>query len=297
MTTLGRWLESRPSAARRAARHRRRPRRGHALRPGAGRADPRRRARGDRRPVDGARRRDRRPPGRGRGSVHASRVAGGGVRDGRAATAPGPASTGARTSRTAARPGLGPDRDRHLCVGDRPPCQPRRLRGAGHHDRARRAGASGRHARPVRDGHRDLAVRAGRCRSPVPTSSWRSCCAKGRTRRLAAEWDAAETDLLTAADLARALGDVVAEAEATLLMAHMTWDPVRWSGTLADRLESLLDQAATGRGDGPGPRPGVSRRRHLSGRGDRRGPAFDRASPGPPRVSSISSRPAMRPRS
>jgi hypothetical protein len=63
---------------------------------------------------------------------------------------------------------------------------------------------------------------------------------QARTRRLAAEWDAAETDLLTAADLARALGDVVAEAEAALLMAHMTWDPVRWGGTLADRLESLL---------------------------------------------------------
>ena len=63
---------------------------------------------------------------------------------------------------------------------------------------------------------------------------------QGRTRRLAAEWDAAESDLLTAAELARALGDVVAEAEATLLMAHMTWDPVRWGGTLADRLESLL---------------------------------------------------------
>ena len=63
---------------------------------------------------------------------------------------------------------------------------------------------------------------------------------QGRTRRLAAEWDAAERDLRTAADLARTLGDVVAEADATLLMAHMTWDPVRWGGTLEDRLESLL---------------------------------------------------------
>jgi AAA ATPase domain len=63
---------------------------------------------------------------------------------------------------------------------------------------------------------------------------------QGRTRRLAAEWDAAEVDLLTAADLALALGDVVAEAEAALLMAHMTWDPVRWGGTLADRLASVL---------------------------------------------------------
>ena len=38
---------------------------------------------------------------------------------------------------------------------------------------------------------------------------------QGRTRRLAAEWDAAESDLRTAAELAQALGDVVAEAEAT----------------------------------------------------------------------------------
>ncbi len=63
---------------------------------------------------------------------------------------------------------------------------------------------------------------------------------QARARRLAAEWDAAERDLRAAAELAQTLGDVVAEAEATLLMAHMCWDPVRWNGTLADRLESLL---------------------------------------------------------
>lgn len=63
---------------------------------------------------------------------------------------------------------------------------------------------------------------------------------QARARRLAAEWDAAEADLRAAAELAQTLGDVMAEAEATLLMAHMSWDPVRWNGTLAERLEVLL---------------------------------------------------------
>ncbi|MET0160123.1 MAG: amidohydrolase family protein, partial [Acidimicrobiales bacterium] len=63
----------------------------------------------------------------------------------------------ARTPRTTARPGLGPGRDRHVCGGDRPPCDPRRLRRTGDHDRARCAGASRGRARPVRNGHRDRA--------------------------------------------------------------------------------------------------------------------------------------------
>jgi hypothetical protein len=65
---------------------------------------------------------------------------------------------------------------------------------------------------------------------------------QGRARRLAAEWDDAEADLRAAAALAESLGDVVAEAEAALLMAHITWDPTRWDGNLCGRLVSLLQR-------------------------------------------------------
>jgi hypothetical protein len=65
---------------------------------------------------------------------------------------------------------------------------------------------------------------------------------QGRLRRLAAEWDDAEADLRAAVEVAENLGDVVAEAEATLLMAHITWDPQRWDGTLRSRLVSLLER-------------------------------------------------------
>jgi hypothetical protein len=65
---------------------------------------------------------------------------------------------------------------------------------------------------------------------------------QGRARRLAAEWDDAEADLREAAELAEHLGDVVAEAEAALLMAHITWDPKRWDGNLCGRLVSLLQR-------------------------------------------------------
>jgi hypothetical protein len=65
---------------------------------------------------------------------------------------------------------------------------------------------------------------------------------QGRVRRLAAEWDDAEADLRAAVELAESLGDVVAEAEAALLMAHITWDPERWDGSLCGRLASLLQR-------------------------------------------------------
>ena len=65
---------------------------------------------------------------------------------------------------------------------------------------------------------------------------------QGRVRRLAAEWDDAEADLRAAVEVAETLGDVLAEAEATLLIAHVTWDPARWDGTLRSRLVSLLER-------------------------------------------------------
>jgi len=65
---------------------------------------------------------------------------------------------------------------------------------------------------------------------------------QGRVRRLAAAWDDAEADLRAAVEIAETLGDVLAEAEATLLIAHVTWDPARWGGTLRSRLVSLLDR-------------------------------------------------------
>ncbi len=64
----------------------------------------------------------------------------------------------------------------------------------------------------------------------------------GRVRRLAADWDGAEADLREAVKVAATLGDVAAEAEATLLMAHITWDPQRWGGSLRARLVSLLER-------------------------------------------------------
>ena len=68
---------------------------------------------------------------------------------------------------------------------------------------------------------------------------------QGRVRRLAAEWDDAEADLRAAVEVAESLGDVLAEAEATLLIAHVTWDPARWDGTLRSRLVSLLERVPT----------------------------------------------------
>ena len=68
---------------------------------------------------------------------------------------------------------------------------------------------------------------------------------QGRVRRLAAEWDDAEADLRATVEVAESLGDVLAEAEATLLIAHVTWDPARWSSTVRSRLVSLLDRVPT----------------------------------------------------
>ena len=65
---------------------------------------------------------------------------------------------------------------------------------------------------------------------------------QGRLRRLSAQWNEAEEDLRAAVEAAEVLGDLVAETEATLLMAHMTWDPQRWGGTLEDRLASLVER-------------------------------------------------------
>jgi hypothetical protein len=55
-------------------------------------------------------------------------------------------------------------------------------------------------------------------------------------------WDAAEADLVAAADAARAAGDVAGEAEATLAMGWISWDPDRFGGSLDRRLERLLGE-------------------------------------------------------
>jgi hypothetical protein len=58
---------------------------------------------------------------------------------------------------------------------------------------------------------------------------------------LAGRWDEAERLYLAAADQALADGNLVAEAEAVLAMARLTWDPGRFAGTLDARMARIVD--------------------------------------------------------
>jgi hypothetical protein len=58
---------------------------------------------------------------------------------------------------------------------------------------------------------------------------------------LAGRWDAAERLYVTAADRALADGNLVAEAEAALAMARLTWDPGRFGGRLEARMARIVD--------------------------------------------------------
>jgi hypothetical protein len=58
---------------------------------------------------------------------------------------------------------------------------------------------------------------------------------------LAGDWDDAERIYVAAAEDARSRDDVVAEAEVSLVMARLTWDPSRFEGALEARMRRLLD--------------------------------------------------------
>lgn len=73
-----------------------------------------------------------------------------------------------------------------------------------------------------------------------PTARAELLIRRGQLRRQSADWDGAQRDLSEAADLAARSGDYTLEAEALLLIAHVTWDPASLDGSLAQRLASLL---------------------------------------------------------
>jgi hypothetical protein len=58
---------------------------------------------------------------------------------------------------------------------------------------------------------------------------------------LGGRWDDAERVYATAADRARADGDLVAEAEVALAMARLTWDPGRFGGQLETHVARIVD--------------------------------------------------------
>ena len=65
---------------------------------------------------------------------------------------------------------------------------------------------------------------------------------RARVHWYSANWDAAERDATEALGLAEAIGHSSTAAEALLLLAQLTWDPMRGGASLADRLNELLER-------------------------------------------------------
>ena len=70
--------------------------------------------------------------------------------------------------------------------------------------------------------------------------------ARAEAAHLAGDWDEAEAIYLQAADDARARGDILADAEVTMVMARLSWDPSRFGGALERRMSRLLDELPSG---------------------------------------------------